>query len=133
MVRKTPRGKPIKESYIISIFVMTLGCSFAGEMFGEHFLIGPALLGLAVPEGPPLGSALVEKLETMVSTVLLPLFYFSVGAKCDLSLIDAHSLAIVQPVAIFCFIGKVIGTLVVSMWCNISLVDALSLGLILSA
>ncbi|KAK7372189.1 hypothetical protein VNO80_05560 [Phaseolus coccineus] len=133
MIRKTPRGTPIREAYIISIFLMVLGCSFIGEVFGEHFMVGPVIMGLAVPDGPPLGSALVEKLETFVTTVLMPLFYFSSGVKCNISLIDGHSFAIVQPVALFSFVGRVLGTMLPSMWCNMSLIDSLSVGLITSS
>ncbi|RDX74229.1 Cation/H(+) antiporter 15, partial [Mucuna pruriens] len=133
MIRKTPKGEPIRESYIVSIFLMVLLCSLFGELIGEHFMIGPILLGLAVPEGPPLGSALVERLDTFLSGVLMPLFYFSSGARFKIHLIDFHDFAIVQPVALFCFCGKVIGTMLPSMYCNMPLVDALSLGLLMSA
>ncbi|TKY56555.1 Cation/H(+) antiporter 15 [Spatholobus suberectus] len=133
MIRKTPKGKPIKESYIVSIYVMVLVCSLFGEFIGEHFMIGPMILGLAVPEGPPLGSALVERLDTMISGVLMPLFYFSSSARFKLHLVDGYSFAIVQPVALFGFFGKVMGTMLPSMYCKIPLTDALSLGIIMAA
>ncbi|XP_029130527.1 cation/H(+) antiporter 15 isoform X2 [Cajanus cajan] len=95
MIRRTPKGRPMKESYLVSVYVMVLGCSLFGEFIGEHYLIGPIILGLAVPEGPPLGSAL--------------------------------------PVAFFGFLGKVIGTMLPSIYCNMPLTDALILGLIMGA
>ncbi|XP_027368460.1 cation/H(+) antiporter 15-like [Abrus precatorius] len=133
MIRQTPQGKPIKESYIVSVFLMLLVCSLLGELIGEHFLMGPVLLGMAVPEGPPLGSALIERLDTMVSVVFMPLYFLFTGARCKLYTIDAQSFVIVQLVAIISCFGKVIGTILPSIYCKIPMTDALSLGLILSA
>lgn len=133
MVRQTPKGKPIKESYIFFVLFMLLGCAFFGEFIGEHFLIGPILLGMAVPDGPPLGSALVEKLDNMVSAVFLPLYFLFSGSKFQVRLIDTPSFAIVQLVAFISFFGKVIGTMLPSMYCKMPVVDALSLGLIMGA
>ncbi|KAK7321400.1 hypothetical protein VNO77_32014 [Canavalia gladiata] len=133
MIRRTPEGKPVKESYIIFIFLMLFGCSLLGEFTGEHFMVGPVFLGMAVPEGPPLGSALVEKLDTMVSVVFMPLYFLHAGARCKLYLIDVSSFAIIQLVAMFCFFGKVIGTMLPSMFYKMSFIDSLSLGLLLSA
>ncbi|KAK7276079.1 hypothetical protein RIF29_17211 [Crotalaria pallida] len=133
MIRQTPKGKPIKESYILSVFFMLLGCGFFGEFIGEHFMIGPMLLGLAVPDGPPLASALVERLDILVSAVFLPLYFLFSGAKFDLSLVDAHSFALVQLVAFFSFLGKVIGIMLPSIYCRMPKVDALCLGFLFSA
>ncbi|XP_019455005.1 PREDICTED: cation/H(+) antiporter 15-like [Lupinus angustifolius] len=133
MIRQTPKGKPVKESYIVSVFFMLLGCAYIGESIGEHFMIGPILLGLAVPDGPPLASALVEKLETMVSSVFLPLYFLYSGSKFKVFLIDAPSFAVVQLVAFISLFGKVIGTMLPSIYCKMPVVDALCLGLILSA
>ncbi|KAK7276080.1 hypothetical protein RIF29_17212 [Crotalaria pallida] len=133
MIRRTPKGKPIKESYILSVFLMLLGCSFFGEFIGEHFMVGPILLGLAVPDGPPLASALVEKLDTLVSAVFLPLYFLFSGSKFKVFLIDTPSFALVQLVAFFSFLGKVIGTTLPALYCKLPLNDALCLGLIMSA
>jgi len=133
MIRKTPKGKPVKEWYIVSIYVMVLGCALFGEVIGEHYAVGPLILGLAVPEGPPLGSALVERLDTLISGLFMPLFFFSTSAKFKGDLVDLYGFSIVQPLAITNFFGKLAGTVLPSLYCQIPLTDALSLGLILSA
>ncbi|XP_020228950.1 cation/H(+) antiporter 15 [Cajanus cajan] len=133
MIRKTPKGKPIKESYIISVFLMLLVCSFAGEFIGEHFLVGPILLGLAVPEGPPLGSALVERLDNIVSGVFMPLYYLNSSSSFKIYLIDGRSLAVVQPVAFISFFGKVLGAMLPCLYSNMPLTDSLCLALLISA
>ncbi|CAJ1970727.1 unnamed protein product [Sphenostylis stenocarpa] len=133
MIRKTPKGKPIKESYIVSIYVMVLGCSLFGEFIGRHYVFGPLILGLAVPEGPPLGSALVERLDTLISGLYMPMFFFAASARFKPDLVDFYSFKIVQPLAITSFFGKIVGTVLPSLYCDMPLTDGVSFGLIMSA
>ncbi|KAM5583068.1 cation/H(+) antiporter 15-like [Rosa sericea] len=133
MVAQTAKGQPIKESYIVSIFIMVMICSLLGEIVGQHFLLGPMVLGLAVPDGPPLGSALVEKLDSYVSNILLPSYFLFSGARINLSEIRMKTVGIVELLALSSFCGKVLGTMVPSLYCKMPAIDALSLGLIMSA
>ncbi|KAM1602192.1 hypothetical protein TB2_028715 [Malus domestica] len=83
----TDKEKSVKESYIFSIFIMIMVCSLLGEVMGQHCILGPMILGLAVPDGPPLGSALVEKLDSYVSLILLPSYFVVTGARINFSMI----------------------------------------------
>ncbi|WVY89201.1 hypothetical protein V8G54_034715 [Vigna mungo] len=131
MIRMTPKGKPVKESYIVSIYVMVLGCSFFGEVIGEHYIVGPLILGLAVPEGPPLGSALVERLDTLISGLLLPLFFLTSSNRFNSDLISFDDFIVVQFVALGNFFAKLAGVMLPSLYCKMPLTDALALALIL--
>lgn len=64
MVRHTSRWRPIKGRYIFNILLMVFCRAFLCEFIGQHLVLGPMILGLAVLDGPPLGSALVDKLES---------------------------------------------------------------------
>lgn len=133
MISRTAEDKAIKESYIFSIFVMLLVCALFGEYIGQHFMLGPMILGLAVPDGPPLGSALVDKLDTFVTSVLLPTYFVFSGAYTNVFLIQMKSFAIMEMMVLCGFFGKVVGAMVPSLFCRMPLVDSLSLGLIMSA
>lgn len=132
MISRTAREKAIKEVYIFSIFVMILVCAMFGEYIGQHFMLGPMILGLAVPDGPPLGSALVDKLDTFVSSVLLPTYFMFSGSGINLFLIQMKTLGIMELMVFVAFVGKVLGTMVPSLYCKMPLVDALCLGLVMS-
>ncbi|KAF8402548.1 hypothetical protein HHK36_010633 [Tetracentron sinense] len=133
MVRKTAEGKAIKEFYIFIVFLMVLVCSFFGDVLGQHFLFGPVVLGLAVPGGPPLGAALVDKLDSFVSCILLPSYFAASGAQIDLFSVERRNFGVLQLMVFSSFMGKLMGTMVPSLYCRMPFRDALSLGLILNA
>ncbi|PSS09529.1 Cation/H(+) antiporter like [Actinidia chinensis var. chinensis] len=132
MIQQTGEDKAVKESYIFIIFIMVLGCSLFGEIIGQHFLLGPIILGLAVPEGPPLGSALVSKLDSYVSSILLPIYFVISGSTIDFSMIRLRTFGIVELLAVFGFLWKVMGTMLPSLYCDMSVKDSVSLALIMS-
>ncbi|XP_074355909.1 cation/H(+) antiporter 24-like [Apium graveolens] len=52
-------------------------------MTGLAIANGPLWLGLAVPDGPPLGATLVEKSETFLWEILMPFSYVYIGLYTD--------------------------------------------------
>ncbi|KAK4483077.1 hypothetical protein RD792_010253 [Penstemon davidsonii] len=130
MARSTSNGKSLRESHVTAIFVMVLLSALFGEFFGQHFLFGPVILGLLVPDGPPLGSALVNKLELFVSSIILPIFFVVSGARLDFSAISLRNFAIIEFLAIFALIWKVGGVMLPSIYCKMPIPDAFYLGLI---
>ncbi|KAA8543695.1 hypothetical protein F0562_021559 [Nyssa sinensis] len=131
MVRRT-HEKAVPENYIFAIFLMILGSSIFGEVIGQHFLFGPMILGMAVPDGPPLGSALIDKLDLYVSYILLPIYFVASGASIDFSLIHLRNFGIVELLALFGFMSKVVGTMLPSLYCKMPINDAVCLSLIMS-
>ncbi|CAN8305918.1 unnamed protein product [Cochlearia groenlandica] len=76
IIRRTPEERPVKEFYIYSIIIFAF---FSYNYLAELHMfpaVGPFLLGLCVPHGPPLGSLLIQKFESFNTGVLLPLFLF---------------------------------------------------------
>ncbi|KAF6174097.1 hypothetical protein GIB67_020279 [Kingdonia uniflora] len=133
MVRNTPEGESIRELHILIIFVMVLVCALFGEFMGQHSLFGPMVLGLAIPSGSPLREMIEDKLEVFVSVVLLPLYFVAIGLRTDLFLIELDSFVLVELIAVFAFLGKVSGTMLPALYYDMTLTDAASLGLIMSA
>lgn len=74
MVSQTPEGRPVKKIYISVIIIAVLFSAVLSNCYHMTLMFGPMILGLAVPDGPPLGAALVKKFDPLVSGVMLPVF-----------------------------------------------------------
>ncbi|KAF8077144.1 hypothetical protein N665_1060s0022 [Sinapis alba] len=76
VVRRTPEERPVKEYIIYFIIILSFFSFEYLKMLHFFPAIGPFLLGLCVPHGPPLGSALIKKFESFNTGIILPLFLF---------------------------------------------------------
>jgi Kef-type K+ transport system membrane component KefB len=77
--------------------------AFMTEMFGVHAIFGAFLAGLAVPRHHQLPLHLMERIETFISIILLPLYFAYSGLKTDLTLLNTWTiwgLAIMVVVAV---------------------------------
>ncbi|KAL3616223.1 hypothetical protein CASFOL_039613 [Castilleja foliolosa] len=131
MIKKS-NSKSVKESYVLVIFVSVLGSAIYGEYFGQHFVLGPIILGMVVPDGPPLGSALVNKLDLFITSIILPIFFVVSTARIDFTSISLRSFVIVECLAFFAMLFKIAGVLLPLMIWKMPMSDAIYLGIILS-
>ncbi|XP_010462597.1 PREDICTED: cation/H(+) antiporter 5-like [Camelina sativa] len=76
VIRRTPEERPVKECFIYIIMILAFGSFYFLKRLRMFPAVGPFILGLCVPHGPPLGSTLVQKFESFNSGILLPLFLF---------------------------------------------------------
>ncbi|XP_057468565.1 cation/H(+) antiporter 15-like [Actinidia eriantha] len=132
MIKNTPEGKTLKESYVCTLTLMVLGGAFYCEITGIEPLVCAIFLGMAVPSGPPLGSGLVDKLECFVSAVLLPSFFVNLGRKVDVHNITKSTLGKVGLFIMCGILWKIIGCVVPSIYKNVPVVDAFLIGLLMS-
>ncbi|CAI9770761.1 unnamed protein product [Fraxinus pennsylvanica] len=132
VVRHTREGRPVKEIYIFLTLVGVLSTGFIGEAIGIHATVASFVLGLVIPDGPPLGAALVETLDCFV-TILMPLFFTICGLQMDIfSIQNLKNVGVLQLVIFVAFIGKIMGTMLPLIFCRMPFRDALSLGLIMN-
>ena len=133
-IRKTPEGQPVKERYIVGVMVALLGCGFIGEVIGLSAIVATFIVGLVIPDGPPLGAALSEKLDSFVSVLLMPIFFAICGLRMDVFAIQKlKNVGVIQLVVLVTFIGKILGTIAPPLFFRMPFRDALSLGLIMNA
>nr|POE98052.1 cation/h(+) antiporter 3 [Quercus suber] len=134
MIRQTPEGRPVRDIYIYTIIFAVLCSGLLSNWFNQLIVFGPFIFGLAVPDGPPLGSTLVNKFDCMVSGVLLPVFVTTSMMKVNLSNISFHSnVAICHAIVlVIVIIAKFGGCWVPSYVTKIPKNDAITLSLIMS-
>ncbi|KAI4373310.1 hypothetical protein MLD38_011446 [Melastoma candidum] len=109
-------------------------CSVYSDLFGQSVIFGAFMLGLAVPDGPPLGSAIVDKLESFFLGILMPLY-----VTVSIVKVDFDALFPVLPqmklelfIIAFVFIIKLITSIIPPFLCNLPINDAITIGLILN-
>ncbi|CAK9164136.1 unnamed protein product [Ilex paraguariensis] len=133
-IRNTPEGRPVKEIYVFVALVALMACGFIGEAIGLGALIAALALGLVIPDGPPFGAALVERLDCFVSVLLMPLFFTMCGLQLDVfSIQKLKNVGVLQLIVLVAFIGKIMGTMLPPLFCRMPFRDALSLALIMNS
>ncbi|KAK6124877.1 hypothetical protein DH2020_041380 [Rehmannia glutinosa] len=97
-------------------------------------LYGPFLLGLAVPDGPPLGATLEDRLETLISGLLAPLLVTYCGMNVNLvELYDLKFIAIVWLVLAVCLAMKLAAIFISAYFCKVPVKDAVALAFCMSS
>jgi hypothetical protein len=111
---------------------MVLGTAFLSEVLGHHVVFGATALGIAVPHGPPLGTALENKIESFVSSILLPSYFVLSVSRVDLLSIHSETVFVICVFGLTSFIGKVLGGMLPALFFKVPPVEAFSLGLVMS-
>ncbi|PON96881.1 DNA-directed DNA polymerase [Trema orientale] len=84
IIKNTPEGRPVKDVYVYSIIVLAIASSLFSDAVDQQVYMGPYILGLAIPDGPPLGSAIASKLDCFVTGVFVPLYVTTSVLRVDL-------------------------------------------------
>ncbi|GLT58663.1 hypothetical protein SLA2020_315340 [Shorea laevis] len=138
MVRRTPEGKPVKDTYIHTVVLMALASALYTNYFDHTPLFGAFVFGLVVPDGPPLGSILVEKFECFVTGVFFPIYVVTTTLRADpgRTMIDVAEEKLDKfniIVIVLTFLGKLASSFLPSLFCKMPWKDALALALIMSS
>ncbi|XVE99825.1 hypothetical protein REPUB_Repub03eG0234900 [Reevesia pubescens] len=133
IIKRTPKGKPVKECYVIAILVCTLLMGVITDAVGASF--GPAamIMGFIIPDGPPLGATIIQKCELIITEFFLPLFFLRIGYYTNLSAIqDWKEFVTFGAIIIVGYLGRLVGSVMVSSAFNMRKRSAILLSLILS-
>ncbi|XP_058735196.1 cation/H(+) antiporter 19-like [Vicia villosa] len=133
MAKHSPEGEPVREIYICITLTVVLACSFMTDTIGIHALFGAFVAGIVVPKDGPFAGVLTEKIEDLVMSLLLPLYFVSSGLKTNVATISGGMSWLLLLLVIFtaCF-GKIVGTLSVSLLCKVPFREALTLGFLMN-
>ncbi|XP_008234073.1 PREDICTED: cation/H(+) antiporter 15-like [Prunus mume] len=133
IIKNTPQGKEVKEVYVVAILLGVLVSAGISDALGATPLTGPLLLGLVIPDGPPLGATLIQKTEFLVSELFLPVLFFRVGFMTDVySFQDWGSLGKLQMVILLIYGAKIVTVTVAAVCCKIRFKNSFLLSLIMN-
>ncbi|KAI3958628.1 hypothetical protein MKW98_030293 [Papaver atlanticum] len=128
----TAEGTTLKEGYVAFIFIIVLVSAFYSEVIGQHAVYAPIMIGLVVPVGTPIGSAVQKKLESFLTIVLLPSVYIVGGYHVQLSTVTMMNFVVVELMIFLAFAVRQTVVMLASLYCRMPIEDSISLGLILS-
>ncbi|CAA7025633.1 unnamed protein product [Microthlaspi erraticum] len=134
IIDRTPTGRPVKKMYIYWIIILVFGSAVLADWSKQSIFMGPFILGLAVPHGPPLGAAIVEKFEAAVFGTFLPFFVASSATELDTSIMlvswtDFRSISIIVTIS---FVVKFGLTTLPAFFFGIPANDCFALSLLMS-
>ncbi|KAH9767311.1 Cation/H(+) antiporter 15 [Citrus sinensis] len=133
IIRTTPEREPVKKCYIVAILIGALIMAGVADIIGSNFMIGAAMMGLVIPAGPPLGSALVEKSEVVIRNFFLPFLFIRIGLLTDIfSIKDWKAFVSLGMILVAAYLGKVWGSLLSLIWFKTSTRNALLFGCFLN-
>lgn len=143
IIRHTPEGCPVNDHYVYSIFILVLLSAYASHHFNFLAVLGPYLLGLAIPEGPPLGTAIIKKIDTFVNGVLMPIFVTTCSMRVDLKVVmkckksgadlkvDPFMIHVITLVVVT-HVSKFVACMIPPLYCRMPFKHAVILSLIMS-
>ncbi|KAK8916892.1 Cation/H(+) antiporter 19 [Platanthera zijinensis] len=134
MARHSPEGEPVKEVYVCAALTAVLACGFITDTIGIHALFGAFVAGIVVPKDEgPFAAALIEKVEDLVTALLLPLYFVSSGLKTDVTAISGGiSWALLALVVFNACLGKIGGTVLASVAMKVPFREAVTLGFLMN-
>ncbi|KAJ8620359.1 hypothetical protein MRB53_028888 [Persea americana] len=133
MARRSPDGEPIKEIYICATLAIVLAAGFVTDTIGIHALFGAFIVGIAVPKDGPFAGVMIDKVEDLVSSLFMPLYFVSSGLKTNVATIGgAQSWALLLLVIVTACLGKIAGTVLVSLAFGVKVREAFALGFLMN-
>lgn len=124
---------PMRETHICITLGAVLAAGFVTDVIGIHAIFGAFIFGLVVPKEGHFASTMTEKLEDIVTILMLPLYFAASGLKTDIHLISGGRSGglLILVIAVACG-GKILGTFVVARLNKMEIRKALTLGFLMN-
>ncbi|XP_074352175.1 cation/H(+) antiporter 3-like [Apium graveolens] len=134
IIKSTPEGKPVKRIYISIICAWVFASAIISDNLGLPYQFAPFLIGLTVPDGPPLGATITDRLETFVLGVLAPLMLTYSAIHIDVYIVyDVNYLGFLWVVIIILVVAKFLCVFLVALVKCVPFKEAVTLAFIMGA
>jgi Kef-type K+ transport system membrane component KefB len=115
------------------VLMIMLAAALATEVIGIHALFGAFVAGVVMPQSAALRHQLRERLETMSSVFLLPVFFAFTGLRTEIGLLnDARSWLVCGAIILVAIAGKLIGSMLAARWTGSTWREAFVLGALMN-
>ena len=113
--------------------VLALVAAFLTDRIGIHVIFGGFLAGVVMPHQPAVQKTVRDDLSPVVTTVLLPIFFVSVGLSTRIGLLDTWYLwGIAAAVIAVAIVGKLVGSTLAARIVGETWRDATTIGVLMN-
>jgi Kef-type K+ transport system membrane component KefB len=123
----------LNRAQMAQVLVLLLSSALLTELIGIHALFGAFLAGAMMPPSEELRQQLRERLETLSSVFLLPIFFAYTGLRTEIGLLnDAASWMVCLGIILTAVAGKLLGSMLAARWSGSTWHDAFVLGALMN-
>ena len=123
----------LNKSIVAFLLLMLILSAFATQVIGIHALFGAFLAGVVMPPLPNFRKLIIEKIEDVSVTLLLPLFFVFTGLRTEIGLLNTPYLwTICSIIILVAVIGKFVGGAFTAKILGETWRDSLSIGVLMN-
>ncbi|BDX29945.1 potassium transporter [Mycobacterium antarcticum] len=127
------RRNTVTPQMLSVVLILLMACAWVTDVIGIYAIFGAFILGVAMPSGF-FAKHLTDKLEPLVTTFLLPLFFVYSGLNTQISLVNTPTLwAVTLGLIVVAIAGKGIACTVAARLRKVPLREAVALGSLMNA
>ena len=123
----------VSQSLLAFIFVLMLLSSLATEYIGIHAIFGAFLLGVIIPHDSALAREFTNKLNDLVTVLLLPAFFAFTGMRTQIGLLSGwEAWALCGLIILVATVGKFGGTFTAARITGLGWKESAALGILMN-
>jgi Kef-type K+ transport system membrane component KefB len=126
-------GDTFSKARMAIVLAVLLASALVTEAIGIHALFGAFVAGAVMPSGGAFRRMLHDRLESLSSVFLLPIFFVYTGLRTEAGLLDDWtSWAICAAIVVVATAGKLGGTALAARWMGMAWRDSVALGALMN-
>lgn len=123
----------LQRPQVAFLFLVLLSSALVTELIGIHALFGAFMAGLSMPQNTAWRSQLVNRVESVSSVVLLPIFFAFTGIRTEIGLLNTPmDWAVCLLITLAAILGKLGGGTAAARWARFSWRESLSIGVLMN-
>jgi Kef-type K+ transport system membrane component KefB len=123
----------LSENAIALMLLLALSSALCTEWLGIHLLFGSFLMGAIMPKEQKFVRYIVDKFETIVVTMLLPLFFAFTGLRTNVGLVKGPEMWMYcVAIILVATLGKLGGSVLAGWWSGMPVREAAGLGTLMN-
>lgn len=130
---RSERDQTITPSVLCTVLILLMACAWFTDTIGIYAIFGAFILGVAMPSGF-FAEHLTVRLEPLVTTFLLPLFFVYSGLNTQIGLVDSPGLwALTLGILLVSIVGKGVACTVAARLMKVPRRESVALGALMNA